>query len=40
VLRLGEQHQQQQAHAQMSGDLKGANNNGGPSSGAETPSGE
>jgi hypothetical protein len=37
VLRLGE-HQQQQAQAQTSGDLKGANNNGGPSSGAtETP---
>jgi hypothetical protein len=35
VLRLGEQHQQQQA--QMSGDLKGADNNGGPSRGAETP---
>ncbi|KAN0124199.1 DUF21 domain containing protein [Russula decolorans] len=40
VLRLGEQHQQQ-AQAQTSGDLKGADNNGGPSSGAtETPGGE
>lgn len=40
VLRLGEQ-QQQQAQSQMSGDLKGANNNGGPSSGAaEEPGGE
>jgi hypothetical protein len=39
VLRLGEQ--QQQAQAQVSGDFKGANNNGGPSSGAtETPGGE
>lgn len=35
VLRLGEQHQQQQAQAQTSGDLKAANNNGGPSSGVE-----
>jgi len=35
VLRLGGQ---QQAQVQMSGDLKGANNNGGPSSGStETP---
>jgi len=33
VLRLGEHHQQQQAQAQTSGDLKGANDNGGPSSG-------
>jgi metal transporter CNNM len=41
VLRLGEQHQQQQVQAQTSGDLKGANNNGGPSSEAtETPGGE
>ena len=40
VLRLGEQHQQQ-AQAPTSGDLKGANNNGGPSSGInETPGGE
>jgi hypothetical protein len=39
VLRLGEQ--QQQAQAQTSTDLKGANNNGGPSSGAaEKPGGE
>jgi hypothetical protein len=39
VLRLGEQ--QQQAQAPTSGDLKGANNNGGPSSGAtEKPGGE
>jgi hypothetical protein len=37
VLRLGEQHQQ----AQTTGDLKGANNDGGSSSGsAETPGGE
>ncbi len=43
VLYLGEQHQQQQAQAPTSGELKGpgANNNGGPSSGAaETSGGE
>ena len=38
VLRLGEQHQQQQA--QTSGDLKGADNNGGPNGATETPGGE
>ena len=41
VLRLGEQHQQQQVHAETSGDPKGAINNSGPSSGVtETPGGE
>ncbi len=41
VLRLGEQHQQQQAQAQTSGDLMGVDNNGGFSSGAtEMPWGE
>jgi hypothetical protein len=39
VLRLGEQHQQQQSQAQTSGDLKGANNNGGPKSGATETAG-
>ena len=40
VLRLGEQPQQQQAQAQTSGDSKGANNNGGPSSeSSERPGG-
>ena len=41
VLRLGEQPLQQQAQAQTTGDFKGANNNGGPSSGASgMPGGE
>lgn len=39
VLRLGE-NQQQQSQAQAPGDLKGANNNGGPSEANETPGGE